>query len=97
MPAEMNYDALDAERPAGEVLLRGPGLFSGYFKQEDKTAEVMDEDGFFHTGDIGVLTEAGALKIVDRKKNIFKLSQVGRPDRGGCVCFVGLLCVLRCG
>ncbi len=38
--AEMKYDALDAEAPAGEILLRGPGLFSGYYKQEDKTAEV---------------------------------------------------------
>lgn len=70
---EMNYDAL-GEQPAGEVLLRGPGLFSGYYKQEDKTTEVMDADGFFHTGDIGVLNSAGGLKIVDRKKNIFKLS-----------------------
>jgi len=72
---EMGYDAATEDEPAGEVLLRGPQLFSGYYKQPDKTAEVLDEEGWFHTGDIGVLTKAGGLKIVDRKKNIFKLSQ----------------------
>jgi len=72
---EMGYDALDAARPGGEVLLRGPGLFTGYYKGEGMTKEVVDADGWFHTGDIGVITPEGALKIVDRKKNIFKLSQ----------------------
>lgn len=72
---EMNYDALSTERPAGEVLVRSGMNFSGYYKQDDKTAEVLEKDGWFHTGDIGIITKDGALKIVDRKKNIFKLSQ----------------------
>jgi long-chain acyl-CoA synthetase len=71
---EMNYDA-NAEIPKGEVLIRGPGGFSGYYKAQDKTDEVLEADGWFHSGDIAMLMPDGALKIIDRKKNIFKLSQ----------------------
>ena len=72
---EMGYDALNAAAPAGEVTVRGAILFAGYYKDAAKTAEEMTGDGFFKTGDIGALTPSGALRIVDRKKNIFKLSQ----------------------
>jgi long-chain acyl-CoA synthetase len=54
----------------GEVLARGANMFVGYLGQPEKTAETLDEDGWVHTGDIGVLDEDGYLKIVDRKKEL---------------------------
>lgn len=58
----------------GEICVKGPSVMLGYYNRPDLTAEVIDADGYFHTGDIGVWVDKEFLKITDRKKEIFKTS-----------------------
>ncbi len=69
---EEGHEVAVGER--GEICVRGPQVMKGYWKREDATAEVMTPDGYFRTGDIGVMDEEGYFKIVDRKKDMILVS-----------------------
>ena len=78
---EMNYRSTDVDefgspQPRGEVWVRGPNIIAGYYKMDDKNLETFTSDGWMLSGDVAMLIgKEKRLKIIDRKKNIFKLSQ----------------------
>lgn len=71
---EMEYLSSDKPYPRGEVCMKGSMIFNGYFLRPDKTAETI-VDGWLYSGDVGMMYPNGTIKIIDRSKNIFKLSQ----------------------
>ena len=82
IPTSMNYLKLVdvpekeyfAKNGVGEICLKSPAMFKGYLKDEEKTREAIDQDGWLHTGDIGRWTPHRTMTIVDRKKNMYKVS-----------------------
>ncbi|KAG8855807.1 hypothetical protein FRB91_001642, partial [Serendipita sp. 411] len=68
-------DENGASAPRGELCVRGESVFKEYYKDMVMTAECKDDDGWFHTGDIGEVDTSGRIKIIDRMKNVMKLSQ----------------------
>jgi long-chain acyl-CoA synthetase len=59
---------------AGEIAIKGPQVMAGYWQRPDETAKVMTADGYFRTGDVGVMDERGYFRIVDRKKDMILVS-----------------------
>ncbi len=73
--AFLQYLSTDQPYPRGELLIKGPVVFARYHKNPKATKEVLDEEGWFSSGDIAEIDTCGRVKIVDRIKNVMKLAQ----------------------
>jgi len=89
---EMNFFVTDEPHPRGEIWVKGDNIFQGYYKQPQLTSECFCDE-WFQTGDIGTIQEDGSLKIIDRKKCIYKLAQ-GEYVRPEQIEFVMMKCLL---
>ncbi|QRV75225.1 AMP binding enzyme [Ceratobasidium sp. AG-Ba] len=72
---EMGYRSTDKPFARGEICVRGVNCFTRYYKDSENTKKTVDSEGWLHTGDVGLVDECGRFKIIDRVKNIMKLSQ----------------------
>jgi fatty acid CoA ligase FadD9 len=72
---DLGYFATDRPHPRGELLLKTPNMFPGYYKRAETTASVFDEDGYYRTGDVFAETSPDHLVYVDRRNNVLKLAQ----------------------
>ncbi|KAG8804654.1 hypothetical protein FRC18_007034 [Serendipita sp. 400] len=72
---DLGYTAEDKPNPRGELCVRGASVFKEYYREPDLTRQVKDDDGWFHTGDVGEIDTQVRIKVIDRVKNVMKLSQ----------------------
>lgn len=72
---DMGYSGRDKPNPRGELCIRGTSIMKGYYKNDEETKKAIDEEGWFHTGDIAEFDSRGRIRIIDRLKNFLKLSQ----------------------
>lgn len=72
---ELGYSIHDKPHPRGELLIRGPNIFRGYYKNDEETRKSISEDGWFSSGDVARIDNLGRIYIIDRVKNMFKLAQ----------------------